>query len=310
MSYILLKKEIAILLPVHNHLHLTKDALKEVSNQTPKINSIKFHIILIDDGSNDNTAEWVHENYPDVIILKGDGNLWWSGAVNMGARYAIENLSADYIILYNNDIHIDDNYFPALLKILSENDTTTLIGSKIYVAEQPNLIWSMGGYFNPKSGKYGMYGYYEGDSAKYNNLIAVDWLTGMGTIIPRKVVEKIGYWDNVNFPQYHGDSDFTYRAKISGFKIIVDPTLKIYNFVKNSGIENEGSIKKIFNLITDIRSKSNLKKNLLFYKKHSKSLRAYFPLLWIYLKLFGGFFKWQILNFVGITNKHLLYKSE
>ena len=131
----------------------------------------------------------------------------------------------------------------------------------------------------------------------------MDWLTGMGTVIPREVVDRIGYWDNENFPQYYGDSDFTYRAKLEGFGIRIHPSLKIYNQIENSGIEHQGSIKNLMRLITDIRSKSNLRKNLTFYRKYAKSPWAYLPLFWLYMKILGGFIKWKIMNLMGIRKQ-------
>jgi GT2 family glycosyltransferase len=130
----------------------------------------------------------------------------------------------------------------------------------------------------------------------------------MGTIIPKEIVKKIGYWDSVNFPQYHGDSDFTYRAKKNGYHIIVDPSLKIFNSVKNSGIEHNGSIKQLARLITDIRSKSNLKRNFRFYRLHAESIRAYIPLFLSYYRIFGGFIKWKILKIFG-TEKNSYVRS-
>jgi GT2 family glycosyltransferase len=131
----------------------------------------------------------------------------------------------------------------------------------------------------------------------------VDWLTGMGTIIPKKVIETIGYWDRTNFPQYHGDSDFTYRAKKNGFKVIVHPELILINDVKNSGIEHKGSFKRLLQLMTDLRSKSNFNKNWKFYSIHATSPLAYSPLLLSYFKILGGFFKWKILQFFGINKQ-------
>lgn len=294
---------LAILLPVFNHIENTKACLENLKSGTSIESEFNFRIILIDDGSIDGTSDYVESFYPDIDILKGDGDLWWSGAVNLGARYAINELKVDYIILWNNDIRAEKDYFSKLIKVLSQVDHETIIGSKILVLENPDTMWSMGGYFHPTTGKYGMYGYYEKELEKYKKSIIVDWLTGMGTIIPRKVIETIGYWDNKNFPQYHGDSDFTYRAKLNGFKITVNPSLIIFNSVKSSGIEHEGSFKMLWKLMTDIRSKNNFKKNLKFLQLYAKSYKAYIPLVLICIKIFLGFFKWKVLNIIGFRRK-------
>jgi len=293
----------AILLPVYNNLEYTKATLEGLSHHLDGIVEDLFHIVLIDDGSTDGTSDWVRQNYPEVILLSGDGNLWWSGAVNIGASHSMNSLHADYIILWNNDIDIDDEYFPTLQKIVAETEESVVIGSKIYVAGQQNQVWSAGGYFNPRSGKNGMYGYFEEDNDILCRVRDVDWLTGMGTIIPTVVIDRIGLWDSQRFPQYYGDSDFTYRAKLAGSKLRVYPDLKLYNHVANSGIEHRGDLKSLVKLFTDIRSKSNLKKKFLFTKLYAKSPRAYLPLIFFYMKVVGGFVKWKILNLMGIRKQ-------
>jgi GT2 family glycosyltransferase len=300
--------KLALILPLYNHLDYTQKTLQEVTDQIDTINNHDIYIILIDDGSSDGTSDWIKNNYQNAILLNGDGNLWWSGAINLGAKYAIENLVVDYIVLWNNDIHIDESYFQSLVRILEVNNQAAIIGSKIYVADKPGLLWSMGGYFNPKNGNYGMYGYFTEDTDDFGKIMEVDWLTGMGTIISKKVIEKIGYWDNVNFPQYHGDSDFTYRAKKAGFSIIVHPWLKIYNNIKNSGIEHQGSFKQLLQLFTSIRSKSNLSKNLRFYRLHATTIRAFLPLFWLYFRVVGGFYKKKIVSLFTIKTDKLAVK--
>jgi GT2 family glycosyltransferase len=294
---------LAIILPVHNHLEFTKLTLEELSKKIKTNDSDIFHRVLVDDGSVDGTYEWVTANHPEVHILKGDGNLWWSGAVNMGAKYALETLKADYVLLWNNDISFDEGYFNTLTEVLKRNDQRTITGSKIYVAGKPGLVWSMGGYFDPVSGHYDMYGYFKKDDATFGKVMEVDWLTGMGTIVPRLIIETIGYWDSEKFPQYHGDSDFTYRAKLKGFSVICHPGLKIYNSVENSGIGHSGSFRKLLVLMKDNRSKINFKRNLMFYRLYAKSYRAFIYFYWKYVGIFGGFFKWKVLEFVGIKKK-------
>lgn len=294
----------AILLPVYNHLAYTKLTLEILTPLLGEIENEVFDILLIDDGSTDGTSDWVRLNYPDVIILEGDGDLWWSGAVNMGASYALDQLKVDYLILWNNDIIVHKKYFNELVAICNGLNEPVVLGSKILVEGQPDMVWSAGGFFNPRSGKINMYGYFQNDSDEFCQVREVDWFTGMGTIIPKEVIEKIGFWDNVNFPQYHGDTDFTYRAKLEGFPLRIYPSLILYNHVENSGIEHHGNFKSLLKLITDIRSKSNLRKNLIFYKKYVRSPFAYLPLTWFYLKIFGGFFKWKLLRMVGLRKKN------
>lgn len=295
----------AILIPVYNNLDFTKKSvvgLLEVQKET--ING-EIKIIVIDDGSSDGTYQWLKQNTPQIEVLQGNGNLWWSGAINMGAKYAIEKLNVDYIVLWNNDISFDENYFKNLFDLVDKTNRNTIIGSKILVKEKPDYVWSMGGRFNPRNGKYDMYGYYQKDGEQYKQVKNVDWLTGMGTIIPAEIVKKISYWNEKAFPQYHGDSDFTYRAKLAGYNIIVNPALILYNNTRTSGVEHRGSFKQLLRLTTDIKSKSNLSKNLKFYGLYSKSYLAYFALFKHYFKIFGGFFKWKLLNLAGVKKKHI-----
>lgn len=299
--------KIAILIPVFNNLHFTQKCLENISEMLSK-NEIgdKFEVIVIDDGSTDGTKDWVTENYPKVHLLEGDGNLWWSGGINMGARYALAKLNAEYVLLWNNDIKISDDYMATLLKVTAEYDDKTLLGSKVYADIEKSIVWTMGGIFNPKTGYTGMKAFMVKDSDAYQKPSEVDWLTGMGTLVPAKVIREIGYWDEVNFPQYHGDTEFSYRAKLNGFKNIVDPRLVIWNDIENTGLNHGGSFSKLIRMTKDKRSLFNLKVNLKFHRLYAKGLLAYGYLLRIYFKLFAGFFKWKLLNMVGIKKEPIV----
>ena len=291
--------EFAILIPVFNHLELTGKMLDSLQAALGQCQGAKFHVIVIDDGSTDGTSEWVEKNHPEVVLLKGDGNLWWSGAVNVGASHALDVLKVDYLVLWNNDISFREDYFTTMVRAVNNSEMPVILGSKIYVDENPEQVWSMGGFFDPRNGKYDMYAYYADDAEEFQKDREVDWLTGMGTVIPAGVVREIGTWNQEQFPQYHGDSDFTYRAKLAGYRNILKHELKLYNSVGHSGLEHEDSFRKLMGLMTDIRSKINIRKNVLFYRKYARSPRAYLPLVKLYFIVFAGFFKWKILGLFG-----------
>ena len=85
-------------------------------------------------------------------MVKGDGNLWWSGGINAGLKFAINQLNAEYLVWWNNDILPDIKYYENLIRIIKEFDHNTIIGSKIYLDENMSTIWSMGGVFNAING--------------------------------------------------------------------------------------------------------------------------------------------------------------
>jgi GT2 family glycosyltransferase len=299
------KRKVALLIPIFNNLGFTKDCLRKLDEllQGKDLVHLEYSKIVIDDGSTDGSSEWIKANFPDVIVLHGDGNLWWSGGINMGAAFAMEQGDYDYVMLWNNDVQPADDYFSTLDKLHPQLAEDMIIGSKIYNMGRDSIVWSFGGQFNPRSGKFYMLGYEQQDGEKYSSPVGADWLTGMGTLIPLRVIQKIGYWDAVNFPQYYGDSDFTYRAKLAGFELWVYPQLRIWNNRENTGLKHEGSFRKLRQLFTDTKSNFNWKVNMLFYKKYSKSFFAYIPLLHGYATLVGGFFKWKILGFFGVSRQ-------
>ena len=68
-------KSLFIVIPVHNRKHFTRDCLLSLRKQTFQ----NFTIIVIDDGSSDGTGEMIQKEFPEVVLLHGDGNLWWTG---------------------------------------------------------------------------------------------------------------------------------------------------------------------------------------------------------------------------------------
>ena len=149
-----------------------------------------------------------------------------------------------------------------------------------------------------------MYGFNQKESGEYNRIYEADWLPGMGTLIPCSLINDIGYWDDKNFPQYFGDSDFTYRAKLNGYKLLVYPELIIWNTTTSSGMKHNAKLKNFFRSFTDIKSKYNIRKNIKFIRLYGKSPLAYYTIIKNDLIFIAGFFKWYLLNLIGIKRKN------
>lgn len=299
--------KIAIVFPVFNGLHYTQKCLDSVFSQLDKINTsiAIFEVVVVDDGSTDGSGDWIRNNFPQVHLLEGNGNLWWSGGINKAIEYGLSTLKTDYFLWWNNDVIPEKNYFDNLASQLGNHKPDTIIGSKIFLAHQPDTIWSMGGLFDPRSGYKSMIGALQKDNDFFNKRVSCDWLTGMGTVTHSSVYRKIGFIDEKRFPQYHGDSDFTFRAKKAGYSIVADPSLIIYNDTRNSGLKHDESFNRLFKSLFSIRSNYNLKKDFLFYKKHAVSTRAFLVPATKYIRYIGGFFKWKLMGLLGLKkNNH------
>src|SRR5258708_16630498 len=130
------------------------------------------------------------------------------------------------MLLRNDDIAPDISYFLEVEKIFSRQDISGIVfGSKIF-AGTTGKIWSIGGYFS----KWGKYGMYRDPGANPSSFFYCAWLPGMGTIVPASAISTKGlYWDEKQFPQYPGDSDFSLCFKKKGYQLKTSLTLFLFN---------------------------------------------------------------------------------
>ncbi len=300
--------DISFIIPVFNRLNYTKECLENLDNQksTRFFRQNHIHIIVSNDGSTDGTEDWIRSNYPDVIVLQGTGNLWYSGSLNLGIRYAFESLNSDFIMVWENDIYPIDNYFNNLQDILDEWDGNTLICSKLYYRVQPDKIFGLGGVFNPHNGFRRLIGNKETDGPQYQKVMEIDWFLGQGVLIHHNIIQKVGLFDEVNFPQYHADIDYSLRAKKAGYHNIVYPNLKLLNDTETTGISHmkNKTIKQFFQSLTSIRSNSNIMKDIKFNRIHTTSILANYYLIKKYFVYTASFIKWKVLGWFGIRRKN------
>ena len=92
-----------------------------------------MEIILVDNGSTDDSVAFVREVYPHVRVIEAGRNLGFAGGNNLGAREA----TGDYLALINNDARTDPRWLRALVEALEAD--LVVFDTELTAAQVRNL---------------------------------------------------------------------------------------------------------------------------------------------------------------------------
>lgn len=255
---------ISIVIPVYNRKELTRDCLISLRNQTVKVDQV----IVVDDGSTDGTKEMLKNEFAEVFVICGSGNLFWTAAVNMGIRHALTS-KGDYIMTMNNDTMASGNFIENMLgwavkkpdAILSSFELDIFTKNPYYGGEVVNWFWD--------SSRFLLDVLHEED---HHGLHEISVASGRGLLIPRKVFETVGLFAEKELPHYMADYDFACLARRSGFELYCNYDAKLFTYSDESGdkkIIRKKSLKNYFNHLFSIKGGGNLKNFTIYTFRNS-----------------------------------------
>ena len=177
-----------------------------------------FNVILIENGSADNSAEQlkkIEHNYQGWRFIYNSENLGFAGGCNQGIEIALKE-NADFILLLNNDTEVDNSFLAPLVELSQKRNAIT--GGLIYYnPDNVEKIWSYGGNltWGAVPGHLSMLNV-QTQAGNLPREQITDWVPGCCMLIPREVIEKIGGLDEDYFA-YVEDVDFCLRALKAGY---------------------------------------------------------------------------------------------
>ncbi|MDU1567701.1 MAG: glycosyltransferase family 2 protein [Clostridium sp.] len=218
-----MKEKVAIILVNYNGKNYNEECINSILKSTYK----NYEIIVVDNNSIDNSVELLVEKFDNNIkIITSESNLGFSGANNLGIKYALEN-EFDYVMLLNNDTVIDKD----MIKIMVDSSFNSVVVSpKIYYYDDKNILWSAGGRINWFKGLSIQYGINEMDNEENNKKKEIEFATGCCILIPIQAIKKVGMMSEDYF-LYYEDTDYCVRLIRKGFKIIYEPKAVLYHKV-------------------------------------------------------------------------------
>jgi glycosyltransferase involved in cell wall biosynthesis len=241
MSFIQ-REPIYIIIPVHNRKNTT---LKCLENLQKSGDVQKYYIVVVDDGSTDGTSQAIQSLYPEVTILQGDGNLWWTGGIKKGMEYAYQQ-GAEYFIWLNDDCLVTEKTLSDSIEFCKKNPNS-IVGCQGF-EEKDNTTLAFGG-------KYQTWKGYNLQVFPKDKVSPCGMLSGNLVIIPRKTIDLIGFPEPNLLPHYGGDTLFLIRARKAGYNLFVDTRHSLSNIsgepklAPNRWLFKDGHPLVVFNLL-------------------------------------------------------------
>lgn len=207
--------KILAVIPVHNRRETTLAILERL--RTLATSAFQLDVLIIDDGSSDGTSEAVATRYPDVLILYGDGNLWWGGALNMGFRHGLEH-NYEYIYTLNDDIVLNNNTLVELYD--AANRLKNTVCSSVILNKDDQILaagYVFAGFLrkikSPHKNKH-----YE---SLIGDTLPSETLSTQSVLIPVSVLKQGLFIDDVHFPHNYSDINYFDTVRKSGFGLAV-----------------------------------------------------------------------------------------
>lgn len=211
-------QRIAALATSFNRRELTLSSLRSLFAQCG-IDHLNLTVFLLDDCSSDGTADAVAAQFPMVRLLRGDGKLFWNGAMRVAFQAAMRE-DFDAFLWFN-----DDSIFcpDALARLVACSNEQIARGNPAIVTgslRSPSTgTLTYGGW---KKRPSGLHLHFERVTPDQVRPIPCHTTNGNFVLIPKEIVAVLGNLEPT-FTHRFGDLDYGLRAQRAGFSVIVAP---------------------------------------------------------------------------------------
>ena len=209
--------KVSIIVVNWNGERFLRDCLGALSGQS----YANCEIILVDNGSSDNSVRFAKETFPEVKVIELSENKGFTGGNTAGLEIA----QGAFIALVNTDARVDETWLHNLIEPMVRDRTVGICASKLIFTNSLTLnsagdgLTTAGVGFNRGLG---------GSTADFNSFELVFGACGAAVLYRRRMLDEIGFLDD-DFFLYDEDTDLNFRAQLAGWKCAYVPTAVAYH---------------------------------------------------------------------------------
>lgn len=199
----------------------------------PSVVATKYRnheVILVDNGSTDDSVEWVSEHLPSVRILSLDENLGFCGGNNRG----IQATEGDFVVLLNNDVEVEPDWLTHLVTRITKDDRIAAVQPKLLQFDDRGRFE----YAGAAGGHLDRLGYpfargrvffeLEEDQGQYDEPADLFWATGAAILLRRAALDRVGLLDE-SFEFHMEEIDLCWRLRSAGYRVVTEPSARAYH---------------------------------------------------------------------------------
>lgn len=193
--------------------------------------SKEAEVFVADNGSEDDSLEFIKANFPTVNLILLDKNYGFTGGYNR----ALSQIEADYFILLNDDVEVTENWISPLIEKMEEDKTIAVCQPKLLSYKDKvsfEYAGAAGGYLDYLGYPFcagRVFQNLEKDNGQYDKEREIFWATGAAMFVRADVFKTMGGLDK-DFFAHMEEIDFCWRVKNAGYKVMYYPQSTVYHF--------------------------------------------------------------------------------
>lgn len=223
-----------------------------------------YKVVVVDNGSQDGSDKLLEKQFPEIILLRNETNIGFTGGNNRGIDYALAN-HFKYLMLLNNDTEVEPDFLNKLINVIQTDSRIGAVQPKFFFLHNKDRVWNAGGKIIRSIGWVRTIGENKFSHKKYDKPHETEWITGCCFLVRTSIVKKIGGL-NDRFFIYFEDVEWSLRIKAAGYSLAYCPQAIVYH---EAGMANKNKVKGKEGFLNPIVHYLVARNNVLLLRKYT-----------------------------------------
>lgn len=225
--------EISVIVVSYNARELLGECLRSVLEDAAGEGAPSVELIVVDNDSGDGSAQWVRQDFPDVITIEAGRNGGMAAGNNVGMRAA----SGNAFLLLNSDARLRPGALRAMLRHLRDEDRVGLVAPRLLNADgslQPSArgfptVWRLATefwYLRRAFPRVRLFNEFYKCAFTHDRVQAMEWVCGACMLVPRQAVDEVGLMNEAYF-MFSEETDWQWRMHEHGWRVLFVPDAEV-----------------------------------------------------------------------------------